>query len=239
MVKTRAGLKTSDNDLIHYVVLENITTGDLRDLGTTHEFKTKKKGKYSTLQFHLIIDKKLITDKKNRRLSFFSLSHHDGSFSFEIQRTFSHKNIKFKEDGTYHISYTCENPKIEIQHTILSTYFKEKYLPLIEKLKNKRKERNQESKEKQPKATVKNSKPKKKSTVKSEPEKKSISPSLNKPKIKNAYPSSFRRCSNCSHFNQRKDTCIVFYMKVKPDNVCSRFYAPYYKVYYGGGFSPR
>ncbi|OIJ20957.1 hypothetical protein BKP45_07605 [Anaerobacillus alkalidiazotrophicus] len=163
----------------------------------------------------------LIESRKSKKVDFIKIFFQKDYLSIELRKIISVKKKKLKrKDGYYVISYGYNSKLFDgiITHKVEINRL---YENVISKYERK-------------KIQAKKVKPVQEPT-KPPP----LKPSSNEVKIWTARDTSYRRCEHCHYYSYRQKMCGLFTKRVEENNACIRFYAPKFRTYSGGRFSPR
>jgi hypothetical protein len=238
-IKTRLKV-TERNELCHQIKLQNIHVSQLKEQGAMLKFQIKRKGQNGTILFQISIFKQLFSKMKEIKLGCARITKNGDYIDIYVERIISHKSINLIE-RQYNIQY-IQGTELNISYSIPENLFEQKYKPKIEQMLIERnmKTASTNDNKKAPSKVLKNpNEHKSKSQIKQTIVKVDKKLRDNGNTVRNARDSSFRRCENCDYYSSRQSRCGLFSREVQPHNICTRYYYTKYRVYSGGGFSPR
>ncbi|WP_209121146.1 hypothetical protein [Alkalihalobacillus sp. BA299] len=223
--KVKANFRVTDEGVVHQIKVTEINISELKKIDQFYQINQKKKSKSgSEIEVIARISKGLIENRKNKKVDYAKIMFEKGHLAIELQKTISVKKQKLKrKDNYYIISHELKSALFEVtvNHKVAVNRLYENVILKFEKKMS----------------------PQKKVKAKKEPNKPikapAAKPSSIEVKIWTAKDTSYRRCEHCHYYNFRQKMCGLFSKRVEANNACKRFYAPRFKTYSGGGFSPR
>ena len=129
--------------LKQYITVTNVPINKLNYERGRYNFFIKKNNKRQSLEIQLSFHKSIIEKKSNTKQSFLAVKFYGNNFDVIIERDFSIRKLKCK-DNKYIIKYSSINHEkitCEVTNALEDDYYKSQLLPKIQEIKEKRKQK--------------------------------------------------------------------------------------------------